>query len=107
MLSKLTLIDTKKRQSRWIFEPGATVDGARSLTRKNCRREICKSQVSTLELSFSRTHVHPRDFGDERAVEVWSEHLQRTSDVEEKFILYKLLIELYEERKVALTLLCV
>ena len=41
---------------------------------------------------------YTRDFGDEKAVQVWSESLQKTSDVEEKFILYKLLIELYEER---------
>jgi len=54
------------------------------------------SRAKTVEEKFAKA----RDFGDERAVEVWSEHLQRTSDVEEKFILYKLLIELYEERPV-------
>ena len=55
--------------------------------------------VGTQISSFKKNRKN-RDFGDERAVEIWSQNLQRTSNVEEKFILYKLLIELYEERNV-------
>ena len=39
-----------------------------------------------------------RDHGDDQAVQSWTRALQKTTDDEEKFILYKLLIELFEER---------
>jgi len=54
----------------------------------------CQSKRKTVEEKFAKA----RDHGDDQAVQSWTRALQKTTDDEEKFILYKLLIELFEER---------
>ena len=56
------------------------------------KRGLSRARLSCLTLFLYR------DYGDEKAVDVWCGALQKTTDVDEKFIIYKLLIALFEER---------